>query len=278
MACHKLILYVRSGAKLAGGAEKDAYLPRTNFSEKFFLLFFVVGVVDKGDFLLGNALRNQLILNVVVNIKFRAVRRGQIGKDELSPFPICRFLPDTEDIAHAPIDFAVGIIRQIGIHQALIERQLSPLARDGQHIIFRQRSIDGFAPDFHRPIRQLVHHRFLLRRRRNAFHMVFDVRRRKIEHILRLDVGKLLDNAHQLRQIAELREPLPDPESLALRADLLNIGNLAEGRRPGIEKTNALGFQPIRLKILLHDIKLGHGVRDGRAGGKNQALAIRLIV
>ena len=54
---------------------------------------------------------------------------------------------------------------------------------------------------------------------------------------------------------------------------------LAEGRGPDIEMDEAAFLEHVVLEIPLHDVELGHGVTDRRAGGendtKNEALMIR---
>ena len=81
MGGHDPVLDVSASAHLLRTADEDAHLPPAHLGEQLRLLRFGVGIVDKGDFLLGDALGDQLRFYIVIDVKFAVpLGRGQVAE------------------------------------------------------------------------------------------------------------------------------------------------------------------------------------------------------
>ena len=120
MECTQPRLYVGASAHLLGATHQHANRSAADFAEQLSLLGFRIGIMDELYLLFGNAARHQFVPNIVVHIK--AVRTGcaQIAEDHLrGALRLCSF-PNGKDPLHAGICLTVGVIRQQGIHKALV--------------------------------------------------------------------------------------------------------------------------------------------------------------
>ena len=90
--------------------------------------------------------------------------------------------------------------------------------------------------------------------------MVFNLRRRKMELVCRLDVRNLFEHIHKLREIEELSKPCPRPVARAFRRKLQSRGGLTETGSPAIEMPHAHLLQAVILQIPLDGVKLRHAV------------------
>ena len=61
------VLDVGTGSHFRRAAKQYTHLAGAYLRKEFFLFYFRVGVVDKGDFLPGNAAGNELIPNILIN-------------------------------------------------------------------------------------------------------------------------------------------------------------------------------------------------------------------
>ena len=92
-----------------------------------------------------------------------------------------------------------------------------------------------------------------------------------MQHVRGLHVGEGPEHREQLRQIDEFREPRVHAVARAVRREFERRDRLAEIGGPGVEMLDARGFERLRREIALQRVHLGHGVRDRRAGGKDDA-------
>ena len=58
---------------------------------------------------------------------FLCLRRGEIAKHELRQLLILAITPELQDVLDALIHLGVGIVRQHGINNALIQAELAPV-------------------------------------------------------------------------------------------------------------------------------------------------------
>ena len=119
--------------------------------------------MDKGDFLRGYAPGNQLVpyvlihagfqpdrffVNLVLRLLFRiillpflglpfrfALGGGEIGENKLCAAGLGALLPDVEHVLHTGVDFTARVVRQQGIGDPLVQRQLAAIRGNLQHII-----------------------------------------------------------------------------------------------------------------------------------------------
>ena len=128
----KTFLRIHSDAHLAGAADEDANLAVVHIIEKLVLFILGIGIVDKGDFLCGNAAQHKLTLYVVVDGDILSIFGGYCGfslltalrgcyvaEYELGHFVLLCALPNIVHIADALHDFAVFFVREGRIHDVL---------------------------------------------------------------------------------------------------------------------------------------------------------------
>ena len=76
-------LHVRAGTHLLGRADQDAYAPRVNRIEQYFLLGVALRVVNEGDLARRNAHFRQSRPYLVVNVETIRMGRRQVAEHEL---------------------------------------------------------------------------------------------------------------------------------------------------------------------------------------------------
>ena len=101
--------------------------------------------------------------------------------------------------------------------------------------------------------------------------MVFHFRGRQIQLVGSLNVGHFFEQIHQLRQVKELAESRSCPVAGSLRCQLQCCDGLPKSGAQQSKWVMFSSLQAFILKITLHGVKLGHGVADRCAGGKDHA-------
>ena len=101
--------------------------------------------------------------------------------------------------------------------------------------------------------------------------VVFHLRGGQVQLVGGLDVRHFFEQVHQLWQIKELAESRSCPVAGAFRCQLQCCDGLPKSGSPAVEVGHVQFLQAFILKITLHGVKLGHGVADRGAGGKNHA-------
>ena len=270
-------LHVGPGAHLRRAAQQHAHLTGTNLGKQFLLFSLGIRMMDERDFALRHARADQLRADVVIDVERPvALRRAHVAKDELRQLLLPALLPDSQHVAHAGVQLAAGIVRQQGIHQALIQADLPAVRRDGEHVVHgrvNRTGVNGGGA-----LGQRFHH-FLLklgRLRHDGFKP--RLRDREVQLVAGLHVRDLLEQIHQLRQIEELGEPGSRPVARALRSQLNSRRRLSEGGRPLVKMRQSLLPKRFVLQIALHGVQLCHRVAHGRARGKDHALAACQLV
>ena len=104
------------------------------------------------------------------------------------------------------------------------------------------------------------------------------LRHGQLQHIRRLDIRRLLEHGHQLREVIEPGEPGLGAVAASLRGQLDGRHRLTESRCPGIEVDKAVALQCAVLQVLLHGVHLHHRIGDGGAGGEDHAPAAGQLV
>ena len=118
-----------------GASQQDTHLTYAHLAEQIFLLRFALGVMDVCDLVFGNAQLQQLGANIIVDAEASiTLGRGQIAENHLRGTSVCGALPDLEYIFHTLGGFAVRITGQHGVDEPLIQRQLTAIVGDQQHI------------------------------------------------------------------------------------------------------------------------------------------------
>ena len=135
--------------------------------------------MDKGNFLLRDTGLHKLLFQVVVNIG-KLIRyhfidtisillhfnrcsfawRGQVTEHKLGAALLFGLLPNPDDIASANGNLAVGVIGGQRIDEPHIQRQLSAVVGDTEHIVHP--GVNAACTDSFGPFRQSPHH-FLLK-------------------------------------------------------------------------------------------------------------------
>lgn len=88
--------------------------------------------MDKCDFLCWHSVCDQLRLNIIIDIERTVIlRSGEVTEHKLSQLAGLTVLPDTKNISHTGIQFAVRVIGEQWVHQSLIQTQLSTIACGG---------------------------------------------------------------------------------------------------------------------------------------------------
>ena len=115
--------------------------------------------MDEGNFCFGDSALDQLCFHVIVDIENARFGRRQIAENKLRTALRHGLLPYLKNFAHTDIDLAVRIIGQVGVDQALIQRQLASIVGDFQHIVLI--GLYHFIADFVGPFAQFCHHLLL---------------------------------------------------------------------------------------------------------------------
>ena len=226
--------------------------------------------MDEGDLVFGNTQFQQLRANVIIDAEGAVILRcAEVAKDHLCGTLVHGALPDLKHIFRALGGFAVGIAGKHGIDKPLIQRQLSAIVGDEQHIVHT--AVHLAVADFFSTLRQRRHDLFLILGGFQGDVVVMRLRHGQLEHIRRLDVRHIFEYAHQLRQVIKLGEARLGPVAGSLRGQLDGGDGLAVVRRPCVKVLQALFLQRRHLQIPLYGVKLHHAVGNGGAGGKDNA-------
>ena len=178
--------------------------------------------MDEGNLVFGNAQFQQLCTNVVIDAECAVILRcAEVAKDHLGGTPVHGALPDLKHILRALGRFTVGIAGEHGVDQPLIQRQLSAIVGDDQHIVHA--AVHLAVADFFSTLRQRCHDLFLILGRFQRNVVVMCLRHGQLQHIRRLNVRHIFEYAHQLRQIIELRKPCLGPVTGALGGEFVKI-------------------------------------------------------
>ena len=153
------LLDIGSGSHFGGAAHQHTHCTAANFSEKFRLAGIGVRFVDEGNFCFGDSAFDQLCFHVIVDIENARLGRRQIAENKLRTALRRGLLPYLKNFAHTDIDLAVRVIGQVGVDQALIQRQFASVVGDFQHIVLI--GLYHFIADFVGPFAQFRHHLLL---------------------------------------------------------------------------------------------------------------------
>ena len=200
-----------------------------------------------------------------------AVGCGQIAEDHLCGALSRGALPDFVDVGGAGVDLAVLIVREPIVYEPLVQGQLPSVVGDQKHVVL----VGGNHPVPHllRTLRQAAYHLLLSLRGLQNHVVVVGFGDGQVQHIGGLNVRRLLEHGHELRQIVEAGEAGFGAVAGALRGQLNGGDGLSEGGGPGVKMSQLLLLQKAILQVLLHGIHFHHGVGDGCSGGKYNAPA-----
>ena len=136
MRSDNLVLHICPRTHFLCTAHQDSYFATAHLFEQLLLLRFGISFVDKLDFRFRNTTLNQLLSYIRINGKFAcALWSREVAKEKLRQLFIAVFLPYTEHLVHAGVDFTAFFIGQHWIHHSLVEGKLPPIVCDFQHII-----------------------------------------------------------------------------------------------------------------------------------------------
>ena len=121
------------------------------------------------------------------------------------------------------------------------------------------------------PFRKSLDHFLLVFGRLRHDVVVFHLRGGQVQLVGSLDVRHFFEQVHQLWQVKELGKPCSCPVAGAFRCQLQCCDGLSKSGSPAVEVGHVQFLQAFILKVTLHGVKLGHGVADRGAGGKNHA-------
>ena len=153
------LLDIGSGSHFGSAAHQHTHCTAANFSEKFRLAGIGVRFMDEGNFCFGDSALDQLCFHVIVDIENARLGRRQIAENKLRTALRHGLLPYLKNFAHTDIDLAVRIIGQVGVDQALIQRQFASVVGDFKHIVLI--GLYHFIADFVGPFAQFRYHLFL---------------------------------------------------------------------------------------------------------------------
>ena len=162
------------------------------------------------------------------------------------------------DVVHAAIDLAVRVVRQVGVDDALVKPQLAPVRGDLEHIVRAGVNKLGVYPCC--AFGQLLHHLLLYLRGLRHLVMIDGRGRRQVELVGGLDIRRLLEQGHELRQIKELGKARPRPVARTLGSQLNGGLRLPEGGSPAVEVGKSLAANGVVLEIAHHGVQFGHGI------------------
>ena len=185
-------------------------------------------------------------------------RGGEVAEHELGQSVRLPVLPDAVDVVHAAIDLAVRVVRQVGVDDALVKPQLAPVRGDLEHIVRAGVNKLGVYPCG--ALGQLLHHLLLYLRGLRHLVVIDGRGRRQVELVGGLDIRRLLEQGHELRQIKELGKARPRPVPRTLGSQFDGGLRLSEGGSPAVEVGKSLAANGVVLEIAHHGVKLGHGI------------------
>ena len=266
-------LYVGSRTHLGGAPEKDTHLSGADVGKELRFAGLSVRFVDERDLLLRDAALDQLLPQVVVHVEIPVVvGRGQVAEHQLGGTLFAALLPYPVDVVQAGVDLALFVIREHGVIEPLIQRQLPAVVGDFKHIILAWLHLT--VPDFLSPVCEGGHHLLLILAGLYDLIVVLCLWHRKVKHIRRLHVGDVLEHGHQLRKIEKTGEPGLCPIARSLGGQLDGRHRFPECRRPAVKMLQVDVLQALVLEVSLHGVHLGHGVADGRTRSEHHAVAV----
>ena len=226
-------------------------------------------------------LGDQLIPYIVIGAETTAVlacRRGccKVAEDKLCAFGRLAAFPCIEHIFHDHIELAARIVRQGRVCKPLIERELTSVIGNGEHIVLvgcdctAAHAVSAFA--------EFLHHGLLCRCRLCLYVVVFHFRALEIEHIGGLNICRLPPKVNQFRQIAELCKARFCTVAGSLGCQFHCCNRFTKVRCPAVKVSHVDTFQRIVLKIAHHRVQLGHRVGNRRAGCKTYTMIIGFLV
>ena len=225
-----LVLHIRPCAHFLCTAHQDSYFATAYLFEQLLLLRFGIRLVDKLDFRFGNTTLDQLLSYIRVDGKLACTLwSGEVAKKKLRQFFIAVFLPYTEHLVHAGVDFTAFFIGQHWIYL------FGSFAERGDHFLLHLRWLHGDVV--------ILHFRY-----------------GKVEHIRRFDVRHLLEHRHQFGQIIEFRKACFRSVSCSFGRKFDCRDRLAEHRRPSVKVLQIVFLQRPVLQIPLDRIQLYHTV------------------
>ena len=273
--CRQTLLAVGARPHFCSRAEENAYLTLSDICEQFCFLIFGFGLVYERDLLFRYAHSDQLCPDILIDI----LERGhfvctvlllrhldrtcisgcrQVAENHLCTFLLRRVLPHLIHVLNAHIDLAFRVIRQVRIGQPLIQRQLSAIRRDLEHIVlarFHHSAADQFGP-----FAQVSHHVLLIGAGLCHHRDALMLRHRQLQHIRCLNVCGLPPHCHQFRQIKESGKSCAGTKAGALRGKLHGRHRFTEGSRPAVKMRQPGFLQRLVLQIPHHRIQFRHGV------------------
>ena len=254
-----LVLHIRPCAHFLCTAHQDSYFATAYLFEQLLLLRFGIRLVDKLDFRFGNTTLDQLLSYIRVDGKLACTLwSGEVAKKKLRQFFIAVFLPYTEHLVHAGVDFTAFFIGQHWIHHSLVKGELSPVVCNLQHIIHA--GIHIAAPYLFGSFAERGDHFLLHLRWLHGDVVILHFRYGKVEHIRRFDVRHLLEHRHQFGQIIEFRKACFRSVSCSFGRKFDCRDRLAEHRRPSVKVLQIVFLQRPVLQIPLDRIQLYHTV------------------
>ena len=298
MQRHKAVLHIGACAHLGGTSHKHTHLTGTDFGEQLLLPDFGVGFMDKSDLVSRHPLSNEFLTNIVIYRKGRFLLRQRhsafqcvkqwiiqrfrrlacrsfclwcrnVAEHQLGQLVSFAVPPDLHDIVHTLIDLCSGFVRQHLVDDPLVQPQLAAIRGNLKHIILGR--VNGSAVYQRCALRKGLDHFLLMFGRLRHDVVVFHFRGRQIQLVGSLNVGHFFEQVHQLRQVKELAESRSCPVAGSLRCQLQCCDSLPKSGSPAVEVGHVQFLQAFILKVTLHGVKLGHGVADRCAGGKNHA-------
>ena len=272
MQGYKFPLYVGASAHFLRGANQHPYLAGAYLAEQFFLLHLRTRRMDIGDLFRWNALGNQFVAQVVIDIKL-AVLLGsrQVAEHHLCGAFVSRVEPLLKYIFNTGAHLAGVAVGEHGVKEPLVKGQLAPIVGNEQHIVHC--AVHHSVADTLGPLSQRRNHFLLLFRGFQHDVVVVGFWYGKVKHIRRLDVRHFLEHGDKFREVIEACEPGLGPVAGALRGQLYGGDGFPKGGRPCVKVKQAVSFQGAVLQIFLHGIHLHHCVGDGGACGKGHASA-----
>ncbi|MNR15420.1 hypothetical protein D3C85_1319550 [compost metagenome] len=127
------LLYIQSGTRFFGTAQKNSYFTCIHFGEQL-RLFFIGPVMDIGNFMRWNIkIRHQLVFKGIIHIKSIRFRCSDIRKNNLSPFMLHRSIVNLSYISSTCINFIIRMISISFIYQPHISCHLFSVIGSDQH-------------------------------------------------------------------------------------------------------------------------------------------------
>ena len=226
--------------------------------------------MNKGNLLFRYAFLHEFFPNIAIDSErsFR-VRRGLIAENHLRGLLVRGLFVNLIHVIDAKVDLAVRIIRVAWINDAGIQRGRLSLLHDNKHIIhaftgglicIRTQPNRIALPNEFGALGQPINKILLQLRRLCLYDLNFILWDRQFQAVCGFHIRKLLEHAHEFRDIVEPCKSRLGTESFAGRVDFHRCRFLSERARPRIEMVQSLLLQAAGAQIALHRIKFGHGV------------------